>query len=83
MLCYACRFNVESKPVDVIRRSLSCSAVLLTSRRTHREPKNWLTYNDVVYPPSLPDEPLRPAVSEAHCQSTASYVECVACSCCD
>jgi len=63
MLCYLHRFNVESNSLDVIRRSFSSSTVLLKSYRPHGEPKIWPMYNDIVYPPSLPNEPLRPAVS--------------------
>lgn len=62
--CDVDRFNAESSSLDVIRRGLSCSPALLSkSSLTHDEPKKWPLYNDVVYPPSLPNEPLRPAVS--------------------
>ena len=63
-LCCVNRFNAEISSLDVIRRSLSCSAALSKSNRGHKEPEVWPLYNDVVYPPSLPTEPLRPAVSE-------------------
>ena len=65
------RFTAESSSLDVIHRSLSCTAALsknkspksIGARGTHKEPQIWPLYNDVVYPPSLPNEPLRPAVS--------------------
>lgn len=55
------RLNFESNSLNVIHRSLSSSTVLLKSLHPHKEPKIWPLYNDVVYPPSLPNEPLRPA----------------------
>jgi len=66
-VCAVHRFNVESCSLDVIHRGFSCSAALskrFKVPRPHTEPQNWPLYNDVVYPPSLPNEPLRPAVSE-------------------
>jgi len=63
---YLHRFNVESNSLDVIHRSLCSSSVLLKSHRMHSEPKLWPRYNEVIYPPSLPNEPLRPAVSGVH-----------------
>ena len=63
VVCCVHRLNFESNSLNVIHRSLSSSTVLLKSLHPHKEPKIWPLYNDVVYPPSLPNEPLRPAVS--------------------
>jgi len=63
VLHYLHRCNVESISLDVFHRSLSSTTALSKKYRPHGEPKKWPLYNDVVYPPSLPNEPLRPAVS--------------------
>lgn len=65
------RCGAEVSSLNAVHRNLSCSGTLLKSLRRHSEPKNWPLYNDVVYPPSLPDEPLRPAVSQLSANSMA------------
>ena len=41
---------------------LHTSAILEKSLKSHKEPKQWLKYNDIVYPPQSLSEERRPAV---------------------
>ncbi|ESN99874.1 hypothetical protein HELRODRAFT_113615 [Helobdella robusta] len=56
----------------VFTRWLHTSTTLEKSYKVHGEPKIWLKYNDVVYPPLSPNEPHRPA-EVVHQRSNIKY----------
>jgi hypothetical protein len=57
------RTELEPFILNAAKRTFHCSAVSVKGFDMHKDPKGWPKYNEIVYPPSLPGEPHRPAVS--------------------
>lgn len=57
------RFELDAVSITTAKCTFHSSAGSLKESDMHREPKGWPKYNEIVYPPTLPGEPRRPAVS--------------------